>query len=237
MGRPRYIPHWVIPRALRSGSKLRAVATVASHFLQDYGWLRSLREGRAVDAAGKPIPWFTYPAIDYIRQLDLSEKIVFEWGAGYSTLFWSSRAKSVISVETDPLWYSLLKPQLASNCELILATGEVDQYSSLIQNKNGFDVIVIDGIGESRAACSRTAITNLRLGGLIILDNSDLWLTSSQILRDSGLIQVDFTGFAPMNAHCHTTSVYFSRDFNIVPLRRHQPHKSIAQPVDPWPDA
>ena len=61
-----------------------------------------------VDAAGKPIPWFTYPAIDYIRQLDLSEKTIFEWGAGFSTLFWSSRAKSVISVETDPLWYSFL---------------------------------------------------------------------------------------------------------------------------------
>ena len=73
-----------------------------------------------------PIPWFTYPAIDYIRQLDLSEKTIFEWGAGFSTLFWSSRAKSVISVETDPLWYSLLKPQLASNCELILATREVE---------------------------------------------------------------------------------------------------------------
>jgi hypothetical protein len=237
MRRPWYIPGWMIPRVLRSSSRLRATATVVSHLLQDYGWLRSVREGKVVDATGMPIPWFTYPAIDYIRQLDLSGKTIFEWGAGYSTLFWSSRAKSVISVETDPLWYSLLKPQLASNCELILATREVEQYSSLIQNKNGFDVIVIDGTGESRAACSRIAITNLRPGGLIILDNSDLWLTSSQILRDSGLIQVDFTGFAPMSAHCHTTSVYFSRDFNFVPLRRHQPHKSIAQPADPWLDA
>ena len=137
--------------------------------------------------AGMPIPWFTYPAIDYIRQLDFSEKTIFEWGAGFSTLFWSSRAKSVISVETDPLWYSLLKPQLGPNCELILATREVEQYSSLIHNKNQFDVIIIDGTGESREACSRAAIPNLRRGGLIILDNSDLWLASSRILRDSGL--------------------------------------------------
>ena len=48
---------------------------------------------------------------------------------------------------------------------------------------------------------------------------------------------MDFTGFAPMSAHCHTTSVYFSRDFNFVPLRGYQPHKSIAQPAEPWPDA
>jgi hypothetical protein len=188
-----------------------------------------------VDAAGLPLPWFTYPAIDYIRQLDLSEKAIFEWGAGFSTLFWSYRAKSVISVETDPIWYSSLKPQLPSNCELILATREVENYSSLIQDKNGFDLIIIDGTGESRAACSRAAIANLRQGGMIILDNSDLWLTSSQILRDSGLIQVDFTGFAPMNSHCHTTSIYFSRDFNFVPLQGYQPHKSIGQPAEPWP--
>jgi hypothetical protein len=235
--RPRCIPHWMIPRALRSSSSIHATAIVVSHLLQDFGWLRSMRERKVIDAAGMPIPWFTYPAIDYIRQLDLSEKTIFEWGSGFSTLFWASRAKSVISVETDPLWHSLLKPQLASNCELILTTPEVEQYSSLIHNKNQFDVIIIDGTGDSRAACSRAAIPNLRRGGLIILDNSDLWLTSSQILRDGGLIQVDFTGFAPMSAHCHTTSIYFSRDFNFVPLRGYQPHKSIAQPSEPWPKA
>ena len=236
MRRPRYIPHWIIPRTLRSGGSVHATATVISHLLQDYGWLRSVRERKVIDADGMPIPWFTYPAIDYIRQLDFSEKTIFEWGAGFSTLFWSSRAKCVISVETDPLWHSLLKPQLGPNCELILATREVKQYSCLIHNKNQFDVIIIDGIGESREACSRTAIPNLRRGGLIILDNSDLWLASAQILRDSGLIQVDFTGFSPMGAHCSTTSIYFSRDFNFVPLGGYQPHKSFAQPAEPWPN-
>jgi hypothetical protein len=193
-----------------------------------------VREGKVIDAAGGPIPWFTYPAIDYIRQLDLSEKAVFEWGAGFSTLFWSSRAKTVTSIETDPSWYSQLKPQLGSNCELILSTRDVKHYSSLIYDKNAVDVIVIDGTGESRVSCSRAAIANLRPGGIIILDNSDLWLETSRILRDSGLIQVDFTGFAPMNAHCHTTSVYFSRDFNFAPLRGYQPHKSVGQPAEPW---
>lgn|SRR5262249_13917201 len=234
MRRPRHIANWMVPRVFRSGSRLRATAAVVSHLLQDYGWLRSLREAKAVDAAGTPIPWFTYPAIDYIRQLDLSEKTIFEWGAGFSTLFWSSRAKSVTSIETDPFWYSFLKPQLGSNCELILATDEVRQYSSLIYNKNEFDVIVIDGTGESRKACCAAALRNLRPGGLIILDNSDLLLASSQILRDGGLIQVDFTGFAPMCTHCHTTSIYFSRDFNFTPLRGYQPHKSNAQPSELW---
>jgi hypothetical protein len=233
----RHIPGWMRPSALRSGSVPRSSASIISHLLMDYGWLRSLRERKCVDASGMPIPWFTYPATDYIRQLDLSEKTVFEWGAGFSTIFWSSRAKMVIAVETDPEWYSSLKPLLATNCELILSTCDVEQYSAIIHNRNEFDVIVVDGIGEGRAACCRAAISHLRRGGLIILDNSDLWLTSSQILRDSGLIEVDFTGFSPLNTHCSTTSLYFSRDFNFIPLRGYQPHKSVAQPAEPWPDA
>lgn len=39
----------MIPRVLRSGSRLRRTATAASHFVQDYGWLRSLWEGKGLD--------------------------------------------------------------------------------------------------------------------------------------------------------------------------------------------
>src|SRR5262245_48668699 len=49
MRRPQYIPPWMIPQALRSGSRLRTSATVVSHLLQDYSWLRSLLEGKGLD--------------------------------------------------------------------------------------------------------------------------------------------------------------------------------------------
>src|SRR5262249_3952589 len=49
MRRPRYIPLWMIPRVLRSGSRLRATATIVSYFLQDYSWLRSLVEGKGLN--------------------------------------------------------------------------------------------------------------------------------------------------------------------------------------------
>ena len=61
-----------------------------------YGHLRSVRAASPVDAAGKPIPWYTYPAIDFLRQLDLSERTVFDiHGSGKSTLFWAARAARV----------------------------------------------------------------------------------------------------------------------------------------------
>ena len=39
-----------------------------------------------VNENNEPIPWFTYPSIQYLDQLDLSEKTIFEWGSGNSSL-------------------------------------------------------------------------------------------------------------------------------------------------------
>src|SRR5688572_10403591 len=51
--------------------------------------------------SGQPIPWYTYPAIEFIRQLDFSQSTVFEYGSGNSTMFWAASAARVISVEED----------------------------------------------------------------------------------------------------------------------------------------
>ena len=220
-------------------ARFAAVAAVASHFFQDHGWLRSFagREGWSMPQVCR------YHGL-LIRRSTISanwicRKKLFLNGGPASQLCFGHRVQKVWSlsrqIQCGILYLSRNSPRTVSSYWRPVKWSNI---LLLSKTKTGTDVIVIDGTGESRAACSRIAITNLRPGGLIILDNSDLWLTSSQIItRDSGLIQVDFTGFAPMNAHCHTTSVYFSRDFNFVPLRRHQPHKSIAQPADPWPDA
>src|SRR5205807_1461124 len=35
----------------------------------DYGHLKSAALMRSVDAAGRPLPWITYPAIEFLKQL------------------------------------------------------------------------------------------------------------------------------------------------------------------------
>lgn len=46
------------------------------------GWFRSYREKSAVDANGDPIPWITYPALDFIRKRVTRDLTVFEFGSG-----------------------------------------------------------------------------------------------------------------------------------------------------------
>ena len=229
------LARWIVPRTFRSGGFLRSAWQINVHALGDYGWLRSLREGRSVNADGEWIPWFTYPAIDFLRQLDYSTKSVFEYGAGASTLFWARRANRVVAVETVQEWLDKVLTEAPANCTVIFSSPDVDAFANQIDSHGDFDVIVIDGPGPTRPACCKRALEHLRPGGMIILDNSDLWPETAAIPRAAGLIQVDFTGFAPLAVHAHTTSVFLRRDYNFTPRGGLQPHKSVAQPAMPWP--
>jgi len=179
-----------------------------------YGHLRSVRAGSPVDAAGQPIPWYTYPAIDFLSQLDFSGKTVFEYGTGNSTLFWAARAAKVVSVEDDERWSERLKRTVPANCT-ILQEADLQRYPEVIDSyPEGFDIIVVDGParGRTRLKCARAALEHLTPGGMIILDNSD-WLPDSvRVLRQANLLQVDLSGFIPIGDHTQTTSIFFHRD-------------------------
>lgn len=226
----------LIPKSLRTiRYKLLLKKQLLTHLLEDYGWSRSIRENKCVDKDGNPIPWFSYPAIDFLCQLDYSDKDVFEYGSGFSTLYWGARAKSVHSVESDLKWIEKIQPQIPGNCKLIPTSLDIEEYSGKISSFQQFDIIVVDGYINTRVACSVKSLQHLKPGGIIILDNSDRCLNSAAVLRNAGLIQSDFTGFAPLSAHAQTTSVFFSRDYNFKPLNSYQPHKSVAQPRKPYP--
>lgn len=213
----RLTPH--LSAALLKPSTWIAPVRAARSLWFDYAHLRSAAMQQAVDADGRAVPWYTYPAIEYLRQLDFTGKQVFEYGSGNSTIFWGASAERVVSAEEDEAWYATLGPKLPANCELILET-DLARYVDVIRRyPGGFDVIVVDGAsrGRTRLKCSRAALECLRPGGLIILDNSDWLPESSRLLRESGLIQVDMTGFVPINGNTQTTSLFLHREFVVKP--------------------
>ena len=191
---------------------------------KDYGHFRSVLTQAAIDSEGHPLPWYTYPAIEYLSALDFREKSIFEFGAGVSTLFWAARAKSVVSVEDDERWFRKVEATAPPNVTLSFEP-DLSVFPDVIRRAGTFDVIVVDGParGRTRLKCCRAALERLRPGGVIILDNSDWLPESSELLRTSGLLEIDFTGFAPICAHVQTTSLYFDRSFNVLPLNGRQP--------------
>jgi hypothetical protein len=87
-------------------------------FLQPSGWLRSQLEEAPVRADGAPLPWFTYGAIEFLHRVVRPGDHVFEYGAGYSTLWWQARVQRVCSVEHDAAWCDRLRARLAPNVDL-----------------------------------------------------------------------------------------------------------------------
>jgi len=53
----------------------------------EYGQWRTIKNWECVDKKGEPFPWFTYPAIEYLSHLDLSDFLVYEYGSGKILLY------------------------------------------------------------------------------------------------------------------------------------------------------
>jgi hypothetical protein len=191
----------------------------------DYGHLRSVAAGRPLDGTQSPTPWYTYPALEYLKQLDLREKTVFEYGCGGSTLFWGARTAKVFSVEHDRAWYERIRSVAPANCTVIHEPDPDAYVSAISRSGELFDIIVIDGLvpGRTRLKGARIAPSMLRPGGMIILDNADWLPESAHTLRSANLIEVDMTGFAPINDYVCTTSFFLHRDFAFRPLQERQP--------------
>ncbi len=160
---------------------------------------------------GEPIPWYTYPAIEYLNQFDFSHKSLFEFGSGNSSLYWASRVKTVVSVESDSQWYGQIKERLQDNQNIFLREDEKGYVNSLKEQGVKFDIIVIDG--QWRRQCANKAVSFLERGGIVILDNSDWYPNTAADIRGKGFFQINFSGFGPINNYTWTTSI-FIRDYS-----------------------
>ena len=218
------------------GNKLRVLIQVHRGFFFQYGWLRAWWHGRPIDVKGNPLPWITYPAIDFISQFDFSDASVFEWGSGFSTLWWVERCKHIATVESNVLWIPYIKTLLPPTVDLIVTKPDAETEANILLEQPivQHDVFVIDNHGPFRWRCAQVAAKNLLPGGMIILDNSDQCPKACATLRDNGFVQIDFTGFVPSNGYAQTTSIFFRDTLKFKVRYPNQPHRSPAQPNPAW---
>lgn len=78
--------------------------THAYRYLQPNGWFNDYpcdEEGIA--------PWMTYPSIQFLKDILSKENKVFEYGSGYSTVFFSKLVGEIVSVEHDKQWVDYIR--------------------------------------------------------------------------------------------------------------------------------
>jgi hypothetical protein len=166
------------------------------------GYWRSAIAGRPVDRRGQPVPWLTYPAINFLASLDLKSARVLEYGAGNSTLWFAERCRSVVSYEDHPEWARIVRQKLNGRSNVTVIE------SALVPPAPDgvFDLALIDGLHRAEAAAlARGAVAP---DGLIVFDNSEGdW--GDALSHLAGFMRVDFWGLSPSNWRQHCTSIFF----------------------------
>jgi Methyltransferase domain len=188
---------------------------------ESFGHKRSRSTKASVDQNGQPIPWYTYPALEFVDDLSFAGKRIFEFGSGNSTIYWARRCEEIVAVEHDPDWHAKIADAMPANATLLHRPNEAD-FIAQIERHGLFDVVIIDS-PNWRWACARIAGRFLRPGGLIILDNSDWYVKAAEELSGQGYLQVDMKGFGPINPYTWVTSFFFDRAFDFPKRHRIRP--------------
>jgi predicted O-methyltransferase YrrM len=163
-------------------------------------------------------PWLCAAAVQILNSWLKPTDQGLEWGSGRSTLWFAMRVAHLISVEHDPEWATTVKRQL---CSRDLAN-KVDHrlspdgkegisdcnYVNVIRDigPGSLDFCLIDGV--CRDHCALACLDKLRPGGILIVDNAEIYLPRRHKSRapnsrdyEDGYASVKWEQFAKMVAN------------------------------------
>lgn len=185
----------------------------SSALLED-GWFKSFSKSAPMGLNGEPLIWFSYPAIDFIKDRVHRDMCVFEYGCGAGTLWWASRVKEVTACEHDFAWFEKISNVAPTNVHLFHAKLEYGgEYSKkILDYSKCFDIIIIDG--RDRVNCAINCIHALKENGVVVFDDTDRrqYSKAFDFLATSGFKRIDFKGMGPGLTMKFETSVFYRTD-------------------------
>lgn len=180
-------------------------------YLNEIGWFDSFKLKQSIDKNGKPIPWFSYPFIDFLTFRLTKDLYLFEFGSGNSTLFFADKVKTVISIEHNGEWYQKVNKTRPANVKLIFTKTDlsVDYLEYLSKLKEEIDIIIIDGL--HRIECLKLSVEKLSERGVIILDDSERseYKEGIEFVLQKGFRKIDFWGIAPGYLYRKSTTLFY----------------------------
>ena len=181
-------------------------------FSYSSGHFLSSLQSRAISKDGQAIPWYTYPAIEFLASKDLTDCTILEFGAGQSTLWWAKHSRNVISFESNPTWYEHVNALAPANVQIHLVSDDLMDMEPHIKGQL-FDLIIVDGLDRFEA--SKKARNFMKPDGGLILDNAEgYWGPEGtypimNLFREDQFSRIDFYGHAPGVILPHCTSLFF----------------------------
>jgi hypothetical protein len=184
-------------------------------YLNTSGWMEGLKRGYPCRRDGSELPWLNFSVISFLEKRLSKELTLFEFGSGYSTLFYARAVNKVTSIEYDENWYEIIRKKLPDNAKLIRRKKDIDgDYCRSIcdQSDELYDVVVVDG--RDRVNCIKQSITKLSDRGVILLDDSQREKYSDGILyaKHKGYLTLDFEGLTSSGSVMNRTTIFYRRE-------------------------
>lgn len=198
--------------------------------LWDTGLIQSIWRQRPSTPTGRPVPWWSLPAIDFIDRINLDGLRVVEFGSGNSTLWWGERKKC-----GQCFMFHSYEPFLEYWLEMrfkhefyhanVAGSSTEEQYLAMLESivartrrnmaYGANDLIVVDGPIHIRAKEIDAALTLLSPNGLLVIDDFNwLSLDVAENLKKEGFYRLDLWGGSPGCSYTKLTTL-FCRDFRV----------------------
>ncbi len=185
-----------------------------SGYLLDEGWFESYSTKTSVGKNGIPIPWFTYPAIDFLTPRLDSSMTLLEYGAGNSTLYFSDRVKFVDAIEHHEGWHETISKKTKANAKVhLVPPDEIVNYAQYpLEFSKKYDIIIVDAI--ERVKCLEESVKMISKGGVIILDDSerDEYEDGVKFIKSFGYKDIRFWGMAPIVLYKKCTTIFYKNE-------------------------
>jgi len=135
-------------------------------------------------------PWISPGAVRFCDAHLKPGQAGLEWGSGRSTRWYARRLSKLLSIEYDPYWHRkvsrMIRDQLGAECRLIAldhplsepTRRDYDPLPAYVAVAGEFadeslDFVVVDG--HYRTACIKQVLPKLKIGGLLLVDDTG-WL-------------------------------------------------------------
>ena len=189
----------------------RSILYGSDSYLTTSGWRETVKRGYPCRPDGSPLPWMNFAIIQFLEERLTKEMRLFEYGSGYSTLFYASLVGEVISVENDREWYATITRQLPDNAKVFFAAADVDgdYCRAIVGAADSIDIVVVDG--RDRVNSFKQGLLSLNETGVIILDDSmrERYKPAHDLAHENGFRAINFYGLKPQGISNERSTLFY----------------------------
>jgi len=206
-------PKKIVER-LRYYNWIRHILFHRESYLHQTGYLKSFRTFKPIDKDNNPLPWMNYAVIEFLSKRLNKSINVFEYGSGYSTIYFSKLVNKITSIEYNTEWFEKIGTKLNTISNVELSYVLLDKnYSSAIEDitpkKQKYEFIIIDG--RKRVECAKKAIKYFTPDGILLLDDSnrERYKDVFRFYLKNGFRELTFSGIKPNGLEIFYTTLFY----------------------------